>query len=76
MGDGVKDLNRSKLTGRLFLLYVDKLNPYQPDKGYVQMYEAGKMALGYNEEGFVSHTYGKFVIQGAQRMVRRYRPKE
>jgi len=85
MGDGVKDLNRSKLTGRLFLLYVDKLNPYQPDpargstanwKGYVQMYDAWPMALGNNEEGFVSHTYGKFVIQGAQRMVGRYRPKE
>jgi len=74
MGDGVKDLNRSKLTGRLFLLYVNKLNPFQPDKMYVKIYASGGLSI--NEDGFTGGKYGKFVTQGAKRMVRRYRPKE
>jgi hypothetical protein len=71
-GTKQEDLHSNMLIGRLFLLYVDKLNPFQPDTGYVEIYTP---STGSNKEGFLEGNYGKFVKDGAELMARRYRPK-
>jgi len=70
-GTKQEDLHGNMLVGRLFLLYVDKLNPFQPDTGYVKIYPNPRP----NKEGFLVGNYGKFVKDGAELMARRYRPK-
>ena len=76
-GTKQEDLHGNMLIGRLFLLYVDKLNPFQPDTGYVKIYTPpGYAQTGDpNEDGFMDGNYGKFVKDGAELMARRYRPK-
>jgi len=72
-GTKQEDLHSNMLVGRLFLLYVDKLNPFQPDTGYVKIYTPS--TGDPNEEGFLGGNYGIFVQEGAELMARRYRPK-
>ena len=71
-----EDIHGNMLIGRLFLLYVDKLNPFQPDTGYVKSYTTSGVRTGDpNTEGFMGGKYGRFVREGAELMARRYRPK-
>ena len=75
-GTKQEELHSNMLVGRLFLLYVDKLNPFQPDTGYVKIYTPSTAKhISANKEGFLGGNYGIFVQEGAELMARRYRPK-